>query len=187
MITTARKPLADKTIVGRASAAVDASCVTGEATATARADVISAVPTTRGCHDPSRMRAANSAPPIGTLYTAARPAPAAQASRISRSRGVSDHRDVPKSPSAAANWRGAPSRPSDAPEPTISTCRPASIDSGSRGIGRWLAIVSASGGTSVRRRSIHQPNPASAPPIIGPKARRTGLLPVTPLSRVPKE
>ena len=54
-------------------------------------------------------------------------------------------------------------------------------------MGRWLAIVSASGGTSVRRRSIHQPNPASAPPIIGPTARRTGLLPVTPASRVPNE
>ena len=37
-------------------------------------------------------------------------------------------------------------------------------------------MVSVSGGTSVRRRSIHQPKPASAPPIIGPTARRTGLL-----------
>ena len=41
-------------------------------------------------------------------------------------------------------------------------------------------MVWPSGGTSARRRSIHQPRPANAPPTIGPTARRTGLLPVIP-------
>ncbi len=122
--------------------------VTGAATATARLDVISAVPSARGCHVPNRMRAANTAPPSGTLYTAPRPAPAAQASRISRSRAVSANRDVPRSPNAAASWRGAPSRPSDAPVPTSRTCSMASIDIASRGIGRCAAMVADSAGTS---------------------------------------
>ena len=137
----------DRTV--RASGHVSACSrwVTGEATATARLDVINAVPTARGCQVPSSIRAANSAPPSGTLYTAPSPAPAAHASRISRSRAVSESLVVPKSPIAAASWRGAPSRPRDAPDPTSSTCRPASIDIASRGIGRWLAIVSANGGT----------------------------------------
>ena len=39
---------------------------------------------------------------------------------------------MPKSPKAAANWRGAPSRPSDAPEPTSNTCSAASMPKGSR-------------------------------------------------------
>lgn len=63
--------------------------VTGCDTATARLDVISAVPTTLGCQVPIMTRAAKNAPPSGTLYTAPRPAPAAQDSRISRSRAVS--------------------------------------------------------------------------------------------------
>jgi hypothetical protein len=41
--------------------------VTGEDTATARLEVINAVPTTRGCHVFSRMLTAKSAPPWGTL------------------------------------------------------------------------------------------------------------------------
>jgi hypothetical protein len=41
-------------------------------------------------------------------------------------------------------------------------------------------------GTTTRRRSSHHPNPASAPPTIGPTARRIGLEPVTPSSRLPK-
>ncbi len=57
----------------------------------------------------------------------------------------------------------------------------------SRASGRFSVIVSANGGTTVRRRSIHHPNPASAPPIIGPSARRTGLLSPTPVSSVPNE
>ena len=44
-----------------------ASCVTGDATATARLEVISAVPTARGCHVLSMIAVANSAPPTGTL------------------------------------------------------------------------------------------------------------------------
>ncbi len=59
------------------------------------------------------------------------------------------------------------------------------MDNGRRGIGRWLAIVAFSDGTSVRRRSIHHPKPASAQPTIGPTARRTGLLSPTPVSSVP--
>ncbi len=60
------------------------------------------------------------------------------------------------------------------------------MDNGNRGSGRGLVIAADNGGTSVRRRSIHHPNPASAPPIIGPTARRRGLLPPTPVSSVPK-
>ena len=41
--------------------------VTGDATATARLDVIKAVPIARGCHVPSRIRVAKNAPPSGTL------------------------------------------------------------------------------------------------------------------------
>ena len=61
------------------------------------------------------------------------------------------------------------------------------MDIDRRGIGRCALMVSANGGTVVRRRSIHHPKPASAPPIIGPSARRTGLLPPTPDSSVPNE
>jgi len=53
-------------------------------------------------------------------------------------------------------------------------------------MGSRRVIVADSDGTGVRRLSSHQPRPASAPPIIGPSARRTGLAPVTPSSRVPK-
>src|SRR3954452_12885545 len=42
-------------------------CVTGDATATARLDVINAAPSTLGCQVPRTMRAANNAPPSGTL------------------------------------------------------------------------------------------------------------------------
>ena len=146
---------------------------------------------TRGCHEPSRMRAANSAPPSGTLYTAPRPAPAAQASRISRSRGVNApivvQREMPRSPRAAENCRGAPSRPSEAPDPTTSTCSAASSVRVNRGNARFGLMTSVSAGTSVRRRSNHQPQPASAPPAIGPTMRRTGLLADTPSSSVPNE
>ena len=172
---------------GAGQASGVASWVTSEAAATPRLEVISAVPSTRGCHDRNRIRAANNAPPTGTLYTAPSPAPAAHASRISRSRAVRAHRDVPRSPMATANWRGAPSRPSDAPDPTSSTCKPASTLSTPRGIGLCDRIESVSAGTSTRRRSNHQPSPASAPPTIGPTTRRTGLLPVTPSSSEPNE
>ena len=53
-------------------------------------------------------------------------------------------------------------------------------------MGWWLVMAADSEGTRVRRRSSHQPKPASAPPIIGPTARRTGLEPVTPSSSDPK-
>ena len=158
-----------------------------EPTATARLEVRNAAPSALGCQVLSMIRTENNAPASGTAYTAPSPAPAAQASKISRSRLDSRFsHPVAKSPSAAANWRGAPSRPSDAPEPTNSTCSMASMLQDSRGIGSWRAMVPASGGTSARRRRIHQPSAASAAPTIGPNTRRTGLLPVTPASRVPK-
>jgi hypothetical protein len=47
-------------------------------------------------------------------------------------------------------------------------------------------MVSDNDGTVVLRRSSHQPHPANLPPIIGPTARLTGLLPVTPCSSEPK-
>ncbi len=56
----------------------------------------------------------------------------------------------------------------------------------SRGTRSRRAMVSASGGTSVRRRSSHHPSAANAAPIIGPTTRRIGLLAATPASRVPK-
>ncbi|CAG6908963.1 hypothetical protein PICSAR15_01629 [Mycobacterium avium subsp. paratuberculosis] len=56
----------------------------------------------------------------------------------------------------------------------------------SRGTRSERAIVSASGGTSVRRRSSHHPSPASAAPTIGPSTRRIGLLAATPASSAPK-
>ena len=77
------------------------------------------------------------------------------------------------------------SLPSDAPVPTRSIWRPASIDIVRRGIGPGRVITSVSAGTGDRRRSHHQPAPASAPPIIGPIARRTGLEPVMPSSKLP--
>ena len=77
--------------------------VTGAATATARLEVISATPSTRGCHVPIRIRAANTAPPKGTAYTAPRPAPAAHASRMSRSRAVNANFELPRSPHDAAS------------------------------------------------------------------------------------
>src|SRR6202048_145226 len=55
----------DNRAVGHVSAC--SRWVTGEATATARLDVIKAAPTARGCHVPSRILAANNAPPSGTL------------------------------------------------------------------------------------------------------------------------
>src|ERR1700760_92920 len=94
---------------------------------TAKLEVISAAPTARGCHDFNMIRRVNRAPPSGTAYTAPSPAPAAHANRISRSRSESllIH-PVATLLRARANWRGATSRPSDAPEPTTSTCKAAS-------------------------------------------------------------
>ena len=60
------------------------------------------------------------------------------------------------------------SRPSEAPEPTTNTCRAESIIIASRGMGLRPVIASATVGTGPWRRSSHQPQPASAPPIIGP-------------------
>jgi hypothetical protein len=75
---------------------------------------------------------------------------------------------------------------SDAPEPPTDTCSTASTLKGSKanaltvgdGCRQWRNIGSD--------RSSHRPSPAGAPPTIGPKARRTGLLPVTPSSSDPK-
>ena len=161
------------------------SLMNGAATTTAMPDVTTAVITARISQVRNTIRSANNAPPIGTPNTAASPAPAAQPSRISRSRAVSAQREVPRSPSATANCRGAFSRPSDAPAPTSRTCTPASAASAVRGSGAGAVIASSTVRTRVRRRSSHQPRPARTPPIIGPNACRIGLAPDTPSSRLP--
>jgi hypothetical protein len=68
---------------------------------------------------PSRTSTANRAPPRGTLYTAAIPAPAPQATSSRRCQaGSFAHSDRTLAAAAPVSW-GAPSRPSDAPIPTI--------------------------------------------------------------------
>ena len=132
------------------------------------------------------IRSANNAPPTGTLYTAASPAPAAQPNRISRSRAVRVQREVPSSPRATANCRGAFSRPSEAPDPTSRICRAESSVIAPTGIGAGRLIAWSTVGTDVRRRSSHQPQPASPAPIIGPHICRIRLESDTPSSMLPK-
>ena len=62
---------------------------------------------------------------------------------------------MPKSPMAAANWRGAPSRPSDAPDPTSSTCKPASSDK---------VVGESAGGRRSNRRGRNVDASAQHPP-----------------------
>ena len=128
---------------------------------------------------------ANSAPPSGTLYTAPRPAPAAQASRISRSRAVSAHRDVPEVAETPRRVDGAhPRVRAMRRTPTRSTCSPASSDMPQSG-DRSVLVDRRRQAGHVRRGAAASTSrdPQAAPPIMGPTARRTGLLSPTPVEQ----
>ena len=86
---------------------------------------------------------------------------------------------------AAANSRGACSRPSEAPDPTASTCSSASIAIGTCENRLPCLMDSLSPGTEVLRRSSHQPSPASAHPIARPISRRSMDASLTPISSGP--
>lgn len=133
----------------------------------------------------STMLTANSAPAAGTSYTAARPAPAAPPSSMRCCGTGMEPARTRTSVMTAASIRGACSRPRDAPEPTASICRRASMTMGRPCNGRAARIESSSAGMDTLRRSSHHPKPAAAQPIAEPNSLRSGEAALTLISSGP--
>ena len=137
-----------------------------QATRVASALVSSAGSTSGSVTVPSRTSSANSAPPSGTLYTAAIPAPAPQATssrRCQRGIAAASHSRLA---AAAPVSCGAASRPSEAPMATTtieSTPRPTLCTTE-----RWASRSHMASDTSPpprpgRRRSTSAPTPVRMP------------------------
>ena len=125
---------------------------------------------------PSMTSAVNSAPASGTLYTAARPAPAPQA--ISSRRCAGDSRAQPASTLADAPpiSLGAFSRPIDAPIPmTNSDSTEVPSERRNDRCARLPQTTSSSSDFSplVCRRSRYQPTPPTAPAMSSTVIRRS--------------
>ncbi len=147
----------------------------------------SAGTTSASASEPSSTSRLNPAPPSGTLYTAARPAPAPQANRVRSWALVRLNRVPIQALTAAALCRGAPSRPNDAPTPTATiwispSVRVASNGSPGRGVRRAWVTDTASFDT--HRRRSHHATPTTAPPIVMATTRRAGLACSTPIRKV---
>ena len=107
-----------------------------------------------------------SAPPKGTPYAAAMPAPAPQATSRRRCSSDKRARSAKKLASTAPTCLGAPSRPSDAPMPTMmteSTALPSVRNAGMRPAKNQIAaVVSIPLPLDKRRRTIC-PTPVNTP------------------------
>ena len=122
---------------------------------------------------------ANAAPPSGTLYIAARPAPAAAAtSRVVVPASNPNHR-ASRAATAPAMRRGAPSRPTELPAPTTRTCSAPSAKGRvspirAAAVPEPSATASSTPTTPPVARSHHHSGPAAAPPRAGASTRRHG-------------
>ena len=120
---------------------------------------------------------AKAVPPRGTLYMAASPAPAAEAtSNVVVPASRSSHR-ASRAATAPAMRRGAPSRPTELPAPTTSTCSTPSAKGRTSPIRRAVvpepsATAASTPATPPVPRSHHHAAPARVPPAAGASTRR---------------
>ena len=142
--------------------------------AVAMAEVSNAAATACCVHTPNIASRINSVEASGTLYTAAKPAPDAQAisSRISPS--SKPNRLPPTKANAAVISRGATSRPSGEPSPTVMICSrtwKTVVRNGSPCNGCFNAALIPMSGLP-KAFSNHQPPPAIAPHSVSMATRR---------------
>lgn len=152
------------------------------ATAVAMTEVNNAAATACCVHTPSMASRMKSVEASGTLYTAAKPAPEAQAisSRISSS--SKPNRLPPAKANAAVISRGATSRPSGEPSPTVMICSrtwKTVVRNGSPCNGCFKAALISICGLP-KRLSNHQPPPANIPHRINTPKRRPSEARATP-------
>src|SRR5471032_29663 len=131
---------------------------------------------------PNSTSSTNTAPPSGTLYTAASPAPAPQAIMICVSRTVREKRCDSQLALTAPISRGATSRPNGEPSATVIICSSAWIvvlKNGVFGLSDLTAAAMLTKGLP-QRYSAHQPRPATRPQATNTAKRRRWLAAVTP-------
>jgi len=142
------------------------------AIAVAISDVASAGSTSGSVSVPSSTSSANNAPPSGTLYTAAIPAPAPHATSRRRCQSGSFAQSLSALATAAPTCWGAASRPSDAPSATTTIewiPRATLAQNGTRAVRSHSASETSPG---LRRASSSVPAPATTPPISSTSTRR---------------
>jgi hypothetical protein len=157
-----------------------------QATPVAISDVASAGSTSGSVRVPSSTSSANSAPPNGTLYTAAMPAPAPHATSRRRCHSGSFAQSLTALATAAPACCGAASRPSDAPRATITIeCTPRAMldQNGTRAPRSQIASETSPG---PRRASSSPPPPATTPPTSSTSTRRVEEVRFTPSRKSPE-